>query len=96
MLTAAGNSATLGHMQRKIVLCVGLTPAWQEIMEFAELRPGEVNRTIKRACCAAGKGPNVARALKTLGGVPLLLGFAGGHTSRPFAADLRRAGVSVE
>lgn len=82
-------------MKRNVILCVGLTPAWQEVMEFAGLRLGAINRAVKRASCAAGKGPNVARALKTLGGTPVLLGFAGGPAGRQFAADLRRAGVTA-
>jgi len=82
-------------MKRDIILCVGLTPAWQEVMAFARVRTGEVNRAVGRSCCAAGKGPNVARAVKALGGNPLLLGFAGGHTGRQFAADLRRAGIAA-
>lgn len=95
MLTATPKAATLDGMKRDLVLCVGLTPAWQEIMAFERVRTGMVNRAAAMACCAAGKGPNVARALRALAGKPVLLGFAGGHTGRQFAADLRRAGVAA-
>lgn len=82
-------------MRRNVILCVGLTPAWQEIMAFDRVQTGGVNRAVYTACCAAGKGPNVARAIKALGGQPVLLGFAGGHTGRRFAGDLRRAGIAA-
>jgi 1-phosphofructokinase family hexose kinase len=82
-------------MQKKQILCVGLTPAWQEIMAFERLRPGQVNRAVSRSGCAAGKGTNVARAVRRLGEAPVLLAFAGGHPGRQMADDLRRAGITA-
>ena len=70
-----------------------MTPAWQEVIEFGTFRVGSVNRALAVTTCPAGKGVNVARALKTLGGRPFLLGFAGGHTGRLLAVGLRRANV---
>lgn len=63
-------------------LCIGLTPALQELREFTALTVGVVNRAVSVARSAAGKGVNVARVLRQLGGQPLVLGFAGGDTGR--------------
>jgi tagatose 6-phosphate kinase len=78
----------------RTTLCVGLTPALQELREFARFRLGEVNRAAAILRSAAGKGVNVARVLRQLGGRPLLLGFAGGDTGRFVRACLRRARVA--
>ncbi len=49
-----------------MILTAGLTPAWQQIMRFDQLRPGEVNRAVEVHTCASGKGLNVAIALSHL------------------------------
>ena len=77
----------------KSILCIGLTPALQELREFKSFRLGEVNRSPAIHRSAAGKGPNVARVLRQLGGQPLLLGFVGGETGRFITTSLRREGV---
>ena len=78
----------------KSILCIGLTPALQELREFKSFRLGEVNRSPAIHRSVAGKGPNVARVLRQLGGQPLLLGFVGGETGRFITTNLRREGVS--
>jgi len=77
----------------KSILCIGLTPALQELREFKSFRLGEVNRSPAIHRSAAGKGPNVARVLRQLGGQPLLLGFVGGETGRFITTSLCREGV---
>lgn len=78
----------------KSILCIGLTPALQELREFQSLQLGEVNRSPAIHRSVAGKGPNVARVLRQLGGQPLLLGFVGGETGRFITTNLRREGVA--
>ena len=75
------------------ILCIALTPAWQDIIQFDAVRLGAVNRASATTGCPAGKGVNVARALMTLGGHPLLLGFVGGPAGRLLSAGLRRARI---
>ena len=76
------------------VLCVGLTPAIQDIRGFnGPLDMGEVNRCATVSQCAAGKGTNVARVIATLGRPPLLIGFAGGPTGALYRRELRREGL---
>ena len=78
----------------KSTLCIGLTPALQELREFKSFQLGEVNRSPAIHRSVAGKGPNVARVLRQIGGQPLLLGFIGGETGRFITTNLRREGVA--
>lgn len=75
----------------KYTLCIGMTPAVQELREFKKLTLGEVNRSPAIHRSVAGKGPNVARVLRQIGGKPLLLGFVG---SEFITTNLRRQGVA--
>ena len=77
----------------KHIICIGMTPAVQEVREFKSFQLGEVNRSPAIHRSAAGKGPNVARVLRQLGGRPLLLGFVGGETGKFITTNLRRQGV---
>lgn len=77
-------------------LCIGLTPALQELREFERFACGEVNRASAVLRSAAGKGVNVGRVLCQLGGNPLVLGFAGGDTGRAVRASLKQDGVPQE
>ncbi|MCG3149667.1 MAG: Tagatose-6-phosphate kinase [Verrucomicrobiae bacterium] len=75
----------------KYTLCIGMTPAVQELREFKSFTLGEVNRSPAIHRSVAGKGPNVARVLRQVGGRPLLLGFVG---SEFITDNLRREGVA--
>jgi tagatose 6-phosphate kinase len=77
-------------------LCIGLTPAVQELREFKSFTIGEVNRAVAMQWSVAGKGSNVARVLRQIGGSPLLLGFVGGETGQYIRDQLRREGVPEE
>lgn len=50
-----------------MILAAGLTPAWQHILRFDALQPGEVNRAAEAHWCASGKVLNVGIALAQLG-----------------------------
>jgi len=78
----------------KYTLCIGMTPAVQELREFKSFTLGEVNRSPAIHRSVAGKGPNVARVFRQVGGKPLLLGFVGGDTGRFITENLRREGVA--
>jgi 1-phosphofructokinase family hexose kinase len=49
-----------------VILCAGLSPAWQETLFFDELRIGEVNRAREVHWVASGKVVNAARAAASL------------------------------
>jgi tagatose 6-phosphate kinase len=50
-----------------MIIAAGLSPAWQSVMRFSSLTPGEVNRATATWSCASGKVLNVAVALRHLG-----------------------------
>jgi 1-phosphofructokinase family hexose kinase len=72
-----------------MIVAAGLTPAWQQIMQFERLRLGEVNRARRVLWCASGKVLNVGIALRHLGAesqtVTLLGGTARGAIEAEFA-----------
>jgi 1-phosphofructokinase family hexose kinase len=63
-----------------LILCITPNPAIDRTIILPKLILGEVHRAQQIIVAAGGKGLNVARAIHTLGGEPLCMGFAGGHT----------------
>lgn len=66
----------------KPIICCGLTPCVQRILEFGQVEKGMVNRAVKVTIGIGGKGANTARMIRQLGGESLLVGFAGGRNGR--------------
>jgi 1-phosphofructokinase family hexose kinase len=62
-------------------------------MNLDALSIGEVHRASKTLVVAGGKGLNAARAIRTLGGDPLCMGFLGGHSGNLFADLAQREGL---
>jgi fructose-1-phosphate kinase PfkB-like protein len=62
-----------------MILVVSPNLAVDRVLELDALRLGATNRADCLVQQAGGKGANVCRALRTLGGEGLLLGFAAGH-----------------
>ncbi len=73
-----------------MILSAGLTPAWQQILVFDQVRWGEVNRAREVAWCGSGKVLNAGMAAHHLGGPSLTLAPLGGlplaEIEREFAA----------
>lgn len=65
-------------------------------MIFERVALDSVNRAIEVREYASGKSPNVARVLKSLGGDPLEIGFAGGTRGKFLVDDLTNAGISCD
>jgi len=63
-----------------MILCVTPNPAIDRTLYVDTLRVGEVHRSNKVLVVAGGKGLNVARSIKALGGDPFCMGPIGGHT----------------
>jgi len=61
-----------------VILCAGLTPAWQQILVFDSFRYGEVNRAREAHWCASGKVFNAGIAAHHLGGPSRTLAPVGG------------------
>ena len=65
-----------------MILCITPNPAIDRTIIVPSLVLGKVHRAEQVIVAAGGKGLNVARAIRTLGGKSLCMGFAGGHNGR--------------
>jgi 1-phosphofructokinase family hexose kinase len=77
-----------------VILCAGLTPAWQHVLVFDAFTPGAVNRAREVHWCASGKVLNAGLALHRLGAPCRTLSPAGGAHGDAMRQDLARQGVS--
>jgi 1-phosphofructokinase family hexose kinase len=73
-----------------MILCITPNPAIDRTLIVPKLALGNVHRAQQVIVAAGGKGLNVARAIRTLGGESLCMGFAGGHSGR-LLADLAQS-----
>lgn len=78
-----------------MILAVGLSPAWQQILSFDELSLGEVNRAKAVTGCASGKVLNVGCALHQLGVEAKTLCPIGGAMGQQIRADFDSMGIAV-
>lgn len=75
------------------ILVVGLNPAWQKILEFDALQPGEVNRARNLVQLASGKGMNAAKVLRRLGHEVHLLQVLGGSNGQRCLVACQALGI---
>jgi 1-phosphofructokinase family hexose kinase len=75
------------------ILSAGLSPAWQQILVFDRLCPGEVNRASEAVWCASGKVLNAAVAAHHLGGPSLTLAPLGGPPLLEIEREFAEMGV---
>ncbi len=75
------------------IFCLTPNPAFDRIQKIPGFKPGEVWRARALTLSPGGKGVNVARAVKTLGGQALCAGFLGGHTGRLQALLMEQEGL---
>jgi 1-phosphofructokinase family hexose kinase len=61
-----------------VIVAAGLSPAWQQILEFDEFTAGEVNRARQAVWCSSGKVLNVGLALGHLGAPSTTVALVGG------------------
>ena len=78
-----------------MILAAGLTPAWQQILEFDRFVPGEVNRARRAFGCGSGKILNVGSALHQLGAASKTLCLAGGVVGRQIRDDFANMEIPV-
>ena len=76
-----------------MIVTVGLTPAWQQILVFDQFRYGEVNRAQEAHWCASGKVFNAGIAAHRLGAPSLTVAVAGGPVLPQIEQDLDSLGV---
>ena len=72
------------------ILAVSPNAAIDSYYLLSELAIGSVNRAEKALHTAGGKGINLARAVRALGGKVLSLGIVGGHTGQFIIEELQR------
>jgi fructose-1-phosphate kinase PfkB-like protein len=68
-----------------MILCLTPNPAIDRTLVVPNLTLGKVHRASETIVAAGGKGLNVARAIRLLGGESCCMGFAGGHSGHLFA-----------
>ncbi len=78
-----------------MILVVTPNPAIDRTIILPRLMPGSIHRAEQVLVAAGGKGLNVVRAIKSLGGTSLSLGFAGGHSGRLLADLARNDGLNA-
>ncbi len=77
-----------------MILAAGLTPAWQQILVFDNLRLGHVNRAREAYQVASGKVVNVGLALHHLGADSMTLAIIGGLAGKSIDEEFRRWGAA--
>ena len=77
-----------------MIVCITPNPAVDRTLILPQLIPGAVHRAEKVMIAAGGKGLNVARAIRILGGEPLCMGFLGGHSGRLLADLAQNEGLN--
>lgn len=78
---------------KRPILCIGSDLAVDKTFIIEGFSPNQRFRPPNALTLASGKGCNVARALKTLGAQPAVLGWAGGHNGRIIRDGMRQIGV---
>ena len=78
-----------------MILCITPNPAIDRTLIVPNLVSGKVHRAERVLVAAGGKGLNVARAIRTLGGEPICMGFVGGHSGRLLADLAQSAGLNT-
>ncbi len=79
-------------MQKTPIICVTPNAALDRTMLVPDFAIGRISRIPRSITVPGGKGLNVARALRVLGGEPLAMGLLGGHTGRMVAALVMEEG----
>lgn len=78
------------------IICVTPNAALDRTLLVPDFAVGRISRIKRGVVVPGGKGLNMMRAVKILGGQPLSMGLLGGHTGRMVAALTREAGYQAE
>jgi tagatose 6-phosphate kinase len=78
-----------------MILYLTPNPAVDQTMYVDEIHLDEVHRSKKVLTVAGGKGLNVARTIRTLGGDPLCIGPIGGHAGNLLAELAEQEGLGA-
>lgn len=76
-----------------MIVTVTMNPAVDKTVEIDRLLPGGLNRVKKAVYDAGGKGINVSKTIRELGGKSVATGFLGGGAGEAIEAALREKGI---
>lgn len=76
-----------------MIVTVTMNPAIDKTVEIARLIPGGLNRISAVEYDAGGKGINVSKTIRELGGRSIATGFLGGNAGRTIEAVLNEKGI---
>lgn len=79
-----------------MIYTLTLNPALDRELQVPSIAFGEVLRATASRVDPGGKGFNVSRALRALGGESVAVGLVGGFAGQMIAAGLARAGIAVD
>ena len=76
-----------------MIVTVTMNPAIDKTVEIDTLCPGGLNRIQRVEYDAGGKGINVSKTIKELGGESIAVGFLGGNSGRTIENVLNQKGI---
>ena len=76
-----------------MIVTVTMNPAIDKTVEIDRLLPGGLNRIRKVEYDAGGKGINVSKTIRELGGESIATGFLGGNAGKTIEAVLTEKGI---
>lgn len=76
-----------------MIVTVTLNPARDKTVVIHDFLPGKVNRIVDMREDAGGKGVNVSKVIKSIGGESVATGILGGSAGRYIAASLTEMGI---
>ena len=77
------------------ILCVNANAAIDKTLLIRNYRLGEIHRPERVLSLPGGKGCNAARALKCIGGTPVVTGWVGGFAGQWIETQLQREGIAT-
>ena len=77
-----------------MIYTITLNPALDHFLEVGDLKVDDANRVSTECLYAGGKGIDVSRAIRHLGGDSMALGFIGGHNGQVMVDLLKSEGVT--
>ncbi len=90
------SAPTEAKRARYDVVIASPSPAIDSYYVMDAVRPGNVNRARYAFHTAGGKGNNMARAVRLLGGTALSLGIVGGLSGQFITEELAREGIDAD
>ena len=76
-----------------MIVCLAANPSIDKLFEVDRLVPGHIHRPVGFEQTAGGKGLNVARAVRSLGGEVLVTALLRGHAGKWLGEMLSAEGV---